>query len=163
MSCGHQFIPGIFSCALFKSEPYVPVSIQIKGVCPLLSVFDMAASLAFYRDLLGFEIVQAAPPSAAADEFGWAWLRRGETEVMLNTQYDPDAVRPVERDAARVAAHEDTVLYFGCPDVDGAYNHFRDRGCNVAPPKVTYYGMTQLYVKDPDGYSLCFQWQAHAQ
>jgi glyoxylase I family protein len=30
----------------------------------------------------------------------------------------------------------------------------------VKPPKVAPYGMKQLYVKDPDGYVLCFQWPA---
>jgi hypothetical protein len=28
------------------------------------------------------------------------------------------------------------------------------------PPKVAPYGMKQLYVTDPDGYILCFQWPA---
>ena len=28
------------------------------------------------------------------------------------------------------------------------------------PPKVAWYGMKQLYLTDPDGYGLCFQWKA---
>jgi hypothetical protein len=31
---------------------------------------------------------------------------------------------------------------------------------NVKEPKVAPYGMKQLYVRDPDGYNLCFQWPA---
>jgi glyoxylase I family protein len=30
----------------------------------------------------------------------------------------------------------------------------------VNEPKVAPYGMKQLYVRDPDGYGLCFQWPA---
>jgi hypothetical protein len=30
----------------------------------------------------------------------------------------------------------------------------------VKEPVVQRYGMKQLYVRDPDGYSLCFQWKA---
>ncbi len=39
---------------------------------------------------------------------------------MLNTAYEEDA-RPRAPDPARVAAHEDTAIYFSCPDVDAAY------------------------------------------
>lgn len=31
-------------------------TIEIKGMAPLLQVFDMPASIAFYRDTLGFPI-----------------------------------------------------------------------------------------------------------
>jgi uncharacterized glyoxalase superfamily protein PhnB len=30
---------------------------KVEGVCPLLWVFDMPKAIAFYRDLLGFEVV----------------------------------------------------------------------------------------------------------
>jgi glyoxylase I family protein len=140
------------------------MGLEVRYICALLQVFDMPTSLAFYRDTLGFEIVQAAPPpdQVSGDEFGWVWLRRAEANLMLNTLYDPDAVRPPSPDPARVAAHDDTALYIGCPDVQGAYEHLLARGIAVDPPKVAPYGMRQLYVKDPDGFTVCFQWPAEA-
>ena len=124
----------------------------------MLQVFDMPTSLAFYRDTLGFQIVQAAPPSPAAqDDHGWVWLRHGATELMLNTAYDPDAPRPAIPDRARVAAHDDTALYIGCPDVDSVYRHLLACGLAVAAPVITHYGMKQLKVTDPDGFALWFQ------
>jgi uncharacterized glyoxalase superfamily protein PhnB len=66
----------------------------------------------------------------------------------------------VPADRVRVAAHGDTGLFFGCPDVDGAYEELRDKGVVVKPPQVARYGMKQMYLKDPDGYGLCFQWRA---
>jgi len=80
-------------------------------------------------------------------------------ELMLNTAYEEDS-RPPEPDRARIAAHDDTAIFFGCPDVDAAYAHLRSRAKNVKAPKVATYGMKQLYVRDPDGYNLCFQWPA---
>jgi catechol 2,3-dioxygenase-like lactoylglutathione lyase family enzyme len=138
------------------------MALQLRGLCPLLQIFDMPASLAFYRDVLGFEVVQTAPPAkhVTGEEFGWVLLRRDGVELMLNTAYDPDAVRPPVPDPARVAAHDDTALFIGCADVDGAYRHFRAHGVAVDPPALAPYGMKQLYVKDPDGFSLCFQWTA---
>lgn len=119
----------------------------------------MPTSLAFYRDVLGFEVVSTAPPATAVsgDDFGWVWLRHGETELMLNTAYDPDADRPAVPDRARVAAHDDTALFIGCPDVDGVYEHLRARRIAAEPPTVTRYGMKRLDVTDPDGFRLCFQ------
>lgn len=140
------------------------MALELRGICPLLQVFDMPASLAFYRDILGFAVIQAAPAAdqVSGDAFDWVWLRRDGANLMLNTAYDPDAVRPAAPDPGRVAAHDDTGLFLSCPDVDGAYDHLRTRGIAVSTPSVTSYGMKQLYVKDPDGFTLCFQWAADA-
>jgi glyoxylase I family protein len=132
------------------------MAIEIRGVCPLLQVFDMSASVRFYRDVVGFEVVHASQPG---DHYDWALLRRDGAELMLNTAYE-DGERPPAPDPARVAAHQDAALFFGCPDVDAAYRHFRAHGFDVNEPVVRHYGMRQLYAKDPDGYELCFQWPA---
>jgi len=133
--------------------------IDMRGVCPLVQVFDMPTSVRFYRDILGFAIVSNAP-SRAPDEFGWCLLRHGDsTEVMLNTAYDYGE-RPEHPDPARIAAHNDTCLYIGCPDVDAAYHFLLSRGIALKPPQVAHYGMKQLYLEDPDGFGICFQWRA---
>ena len=80
---------------------------------------------------------------------------------MLNTAYESNE-RPPSPDPARIAVHRDVVLYFGCPDVDGAYAHLRQMGLDIKKPKTAWYGMKQLYVADPDGYLLCFQWRAES-
>jgi catechol 2,3-dioxygenase-like lactoylglutathione lyase family enzyme len=132
------------------------MGIAIRDLCPLIQVFDMPASLRFYRDVLGFREVQKSGPG---DDVGWAWLRHGDAELMLNTAYDVGE-RPAAPDPARVAAHADTVLFVGCRDLDGAYEHLRAHGARAEPPRVAPYGMRQLNVTDPDGYGVCFQWPA---
>ncbi len=129
--------------------------IEVSGVCTLLQVFDMPTSVRFYREVLGFEIV--ATSDRDGDQFDWGLLRLNDTFVMLNTAYEQDS-RPPKPEAARISAHGDTCLYFRCPDVDAAYHHLREHGINVDEPKVAPYGMKQLYLTDPDGYCLCFQW-----
>ncbi len=135
------------------------MAINFNGPCTLLQVFDMPTSIRFYRDVLGLAVHSQSRPG---DRFDWAWLKGKGVELMLNTAYEEDS-RPASPDPARVAAHEDTCLYFGCQDLDGAYQHFRAHGLEVNPPKVAPYGMKQLYVSDPDGYGLCFQWPASQQ
>lgn len=132
------------------------MNLRVEGMVPLLQVFDMPASLAFYRDLLGFERVH---DSGGGERCDWIWLRRGPVDLMLNTAYEADH-RPAAPDAARVVAHRDTGLFFACPDVDAAHAAFRAKGLAVEPPAITGYGMKQLYLSDPDGYLLCFQWPA---
>jgi glyoxylase I family protein len=134
------------------------VAIEIRALATLLEVFDMPTSIAFYSEALGFEVVSTSPENASG-RFGWALLAHDNIEFMLNTAYDEGA-RPAAPDPARVAAHRDTALYLACPDVDGAYAHLRALGVDGAAPLVAPYGMKQLYVLDPDGYTICLQWPA---
>ena len=62
-----------------------------------------------------------------------------------------------------VAAHHDAAIYFGCPDVDAAFAYLWAKGVRAKEPQTAFYGMRQLYVSDPDGYTLCFQWPASEQ
>jgi glyoxylase I family protein len=127
--------------------------IVAKDVTPLLQVFDMEKSVAFYRDLLGFAVVNEWRPDG---HFYWAMLKLGGAVVMLNAKYEDDQ-RPPTPDARANAVHADITLYFDCADVDGAYAFLRDKGVDAKPPAVAHYGMKQLYLKDPDGFELCFQ------
>jgi glyoxylase I family protein len=122
------------------------------GVAPLLQVYDMPRALRFYRDVLGFQVVNQ---SHGGEEFDWCLLSRGDAELMLNTIYESEH-RPRQPDPRRTAAHGDTGLFFACRELDVAYEHLRTHGVNLQPPRVAPYGMRQLSFKDPDGYGICF-------
>jgi catechol 2,3-dioxygenase-like lactoylglutathione lyase family enzyme len=133
------------------------MAFEVRGVTVLLQVYDMPTSVRFYRDLLGFTIVNTSPV-LDKDDFHWAWLRRHDADIMLNTAYESNEERPAIPDPALVSAHNDTCLYFGCPDVDAAHEELRNKGVTVKEPAIAPYGMKQMYLRDPDGYGLCFQW-----
>ncbi len=135
------------------------MAIEMKGMTPLLQVFDMPAALAFYCDVLGFEVFSSSAPVRSCD---WVWLKLNNVDLMLNTAYESDS-RPQAPHPQRVAAHDDTCLYFGCPDVDAAYVYLLSKGIEAKPPKIAPYGMKQLYLHDPHGYNLCFQWTTEKQ
>jgi catechol 2,3-dioxygenase-like lactoylglutathione lyase family enzyme len=128
-------------------------SIRAASVCALIQVFDMPASFTFYRDKLGCEIVATGGPE---NDTGWALLKLDQAYFMLNTMYELHD-RPAAPDPARIAAHQDTALYFECPNVDEVYTLLAGRGIAKDPPANAPYGMRQLYIVDPDGYHICFQ------
>lgn len=130
------------------------MAIVVKRMTPLLQVFDMPAAIAFYRDALGFEVVSSNVPG---DDCDWVMLKLNDVYLMLNTAYEKE-FRPAAPDPKRIAAHIDTTVYFGCEDVQSAYEHMVAAGLQVKPPSVTGYGYKAVYVKDPDGFTLCFQW-----
>ena len=140
---------------MIEAEP----PIRIDGMAPLLQVFNMPRALAFYRDILGFELVA---DSGNGDDSSWVWIELQGVHLMLNDQYEPGHVPP-EPPAERVRWHDDTCLYFGCPDPDQAYEYLLSKGINVEPPKVAPYGMKQLYFRDPDGYNICFQTRSETE
>ena len=134
--------------------------LEVAGVAPLLSVFEMPRAIRFYRDLLGFKVAATSPPLLAdPDHVNWCMLELNGSSVMLNTAYDSHD-QPGAPDTARWSGHSDTCLHFGCPDVEAAYAFITAQGLHVDPPKVAPYGMNELYLTDPDGYGLCFQWKA---
>jgi catechol 2,3-dioxygenase-like lactoylglutathione lyase family enzyme len=129
------------------------MTLRLGSFATLLQVFDMPRSLAFYRDLLGFEVISDVPPDDRCD---WVMLKLHESALMLNTAYETDE-RPPAPDPGRVASHADVILYFDCEDVDAAYAYLRERNVAVKPPAIAFYGMKQVYLRDPDGYEICLQ------
>jgi glyoxylase I family protein len=81
---------------------------NIRGVTALLEVFDMRASLAFYR-ALGGEVLQTW--GEREEDWDWVFLRIGDADLMLNTAYERDE-RPPTPDSGRVKGHADTELFF---------------------------------------------------
>ena len=127
------------------------MSLNIRSVETLLEVFDMHESVAFYCNVLEFSV-----SGTPTDPFYFATLELGDVRLMLNAAYEDDE-RPPSPDPGRIASHADTILYFWCDNADEVYAHLRDKGWDAQEPSTAYYGMRQVYTKDPDGYQLCFQ------
>ncbi|MET4257205.1 catechol 2,3-dioxygenase-like lactoylglutathione lyase family enzyme [Bradyrhizobium sp. S3.12.5] len=116
---------------------------------PELSVSDIQASLAFWRDLLGFEIAYDRPDAR------FAYLVRGRLQVMLcerNGRWETaEMQRPLGRgiNFQMVVDGIDTIL----SALDGAKWQLYE------PPNEVWYrvgdrdvGQREFLVQDPDGY-----------
>jgi uncharacterized glyoxalase superfamily protein PhnB len=128
------------------------MSIQFQQITPNLVASDMARSVAFYQEVLGFTTVRTVPDQAP---FVFAWLRRDETELFLNDakalaeELAPDGGHP----AAGMGLSGLFIIMSG---VDALHDAIRDRATVVMELRNTFYGMREFAVTDPDGHVLTF-------
>ena len=115
------------------------------GIVPMLATGNMEASIAFYRDALGFE------PKDKFESGGTTWwceLEQGTSKIML-TQHETRVDAP--------GAYEifgQTSLAFYVEDVTEVHARLRDRGLLLSDVRVTFYGMKEFDLRDPTGYTL---------
>ena len=130
---------------------------KLTGLTPYVEVFDMVESVAFYRDILGFDMPFASPVVETAEgRFShFVMLRRGQAELMLNTAYDSNE-RPPDRSDARWSACRHIHFYIDCDNVAGLYAEIIAKGAKAAPPAKTGYGYVGFSLSDPDGYQIIF-------
>ena len=127
-------------------------------IVPNLMVSDMGRSVRFYRDTLGMTLTMTVSPGRAV---GWpgegsgaafAVLEWGGGQLMLQTATSLADDLPVFA-ADQIPSPSGTIYFRGLhPDA------VQDR---VAPEQIvkgpdrSWYGMMELYVRDPDGYVIC--------
>jgi lactoylglutathione lyase len=122
-------------------------SIEFVSATPNLLVSDMAASLAFYRDVLGFHLDQTVP---GEPPFVFAWLKRGGVELFLN-----DA-KPVVAEFPTLRAGGTSTLYVVVNDIHALHAHLTGKAQIVMDLTDQFYGMRECAILDPDGYLVTF-------
>lgn len=112
---------------------------------PMLSVTDINKSLEFYQAALGFKRLNS---EHELQEWKWALIKSGEVKLMLTQNGGP--VHPE-------GEHDfNTVFYFYPDDVVSLYEKLKKEGHPVTDLIVTFYGMKEFSLKDPDGHYLSF-------
>jgi uncharacterized glyoxalase superfamily protein PhnB len=120
-------------------------------VTPNLLVRDVARSLAFYRDVLGFEVVATMPPDASS--FIFVWVKRDGVNVFLN-----DATTGGDEYAALKGKPlgGSLTIYITLTGVDEYFARVSPHAKVEAPLETKFYGMREFAIVDPDGYVLTF-------
>jgi catechol 2,3-dioxygenase-like lactoylglutathione lyase family enzyme len=118
-------------------------------VAPFFIVRDVASSVAFYRERLGFEVTFAAPE----DEPFFAILGRDNVRIMLKAIL-PD-IHPLPNSSQHPWARWDAFIH--TPDPDALAGEFISRGVTMhAPLADTADQLRGFEVQDPNGYVLFF-------
>ncbi len=124
---------------------------KLTRLIPMLNISNIEQSLAFYNKALEFEIVS---PAETVKEWRWATIRSGEVELMLSES------RCESEPQKTIDPHSDTswptIFYFYPDDVDALYAHVRQMGYQPTKLEVTFFGMKEFSLQDPDGHLLSF-------
>ena len=114
---------------------------MLTGLRSVLAVKDLAISVAFYREMLGFKLDFEVP--------GWAFLSRDQFRVMLGECADA------------MAAHEtgdhSYFAYVTVDDIDELYRELAAKGVpRVQEISDKPWGMREFGVRTPDGHRIMF-------
>ncbi|MEM9782068.1 MAG: VOC family protein [Pseudomonadota bacterium] len=118
----------------------------LTAIAPIVPVQNVAVSLRFYVNRLGFETLQRNPNGSAA------LIARGSVRLML--------IR-VPHQRALEATREHLSAYIWTTDVEALYRQLAPMldglpAHRVRPPFRQPYGTLEFHVKDPDGFLLFF-------
>ena len=130
---------------------------HFKGLTPNLIVSDVARSVAFYREVLGF-VVDATVPEAAPYVF--ASVKSGPVEVFLNAPEPAYAEYPAFKDRPIGGT---LTLFIEVEGIAAWHEALKDRVKVVMPLEHKWYGVTEFAIADPDGYLITFAERDQAQ
>lgn len=124
---------------------------EISGISPFFIVNDVPASLAFYRDRLGFEVTFEGPEP---DDIFFGIVCRGGAQILMKAigvAPVPNYTRDIKQGIARWDA------FVIVPDPDALAAEYASRDVEFFEPlQDTPDGLRGFEIKDADGYLLFF-------
>jgi uncharacterized glyoxalase superfamily protein PhnB len=120
------------------------------SLTPVLVVDKVEPCLAFWVDRLGFIAENQVPGDDG--QLVFASLKKGDIEVMYQTRASVIADRP--ESAAELTGHS-TGLFITTKDLD-AVERALEGAPVVQPRHTTFYGSTEIYVREPGGNTVGF-------
>ncbi len=116
-----------------------------------LKVRDLARTMEFYTDVLGFAVERTWGPDEEEPE--GAILGRGDARLLFFEDDDADDDEDFGMDAAIVPDVED-VIVLDVDDVSERYATIGDEATVLWGPVVYDYGLREFAIEDPDGYRI---------
>jgi uncharacterized glyoxalase superfamily protein PhnB len=133
-----------------QSESTTPP--RFKQLTPVLIVDEVEPGIRFWADRLGFTVENEVPGPDGALVF--ASVSRDGIEIMYQTRASVIADQP--ESAADLNGHS-VALFITVDDFD-AVERAMEGAPIVKPRHETFYGSTELYVREPGGNTVGFAW-----
>jgi len=136
--------PWTTSKAVEKGKP-----MHVKKITPVLFVQDVEPCVKFWVERFGFQKTAEVPEG---DKLAFAMLQKGNVELMYQSfasaDKDVSTISPMVRKGP-------TFLYVEVDNLDETINAVK--GAEVVMPKrKTFYGSTEIGIKDPAGHYVTF-------
>ena len=113
-------------------------------------VEDVARTLAFYRDTLGFEVLTTLPEQ---EPFAFAIVQRDGVELMFQSRASLSDNVPA---LTGVPIGASQTFYIEVTGIRNLYETLRDKVEIVVDFHDTFYGTQEFYFRDVNGYVLSF-------
>ena len=114
---------------------------KLERSTPVLATADYPSARAFYRDMLGYQVVEEGGDPA---QFGI--FQRDGSLLFVDGWH-----------SARPATPQTWTVYVHVKDLDALAAEFAANGVHITRPiEVTGYGMREFEITGPDGVVLCF-------
>jgi lactoylglutathione lyase len=130
---------------------------DLKKLTPNLIVSNVERSIAFYRDVLGFDVAFTVPE---ASPFVFAAVQSGPVEIFLNAPEPAIVEYPAFKDRPIGGT---LTLFIEVAGVGAVHEAITDRVKIVMPLERKWYGMTEFAIEDPDGYLITFAERVDAE
>jgi len=133
----------------------------LKKLTPNLMVDDVSDTIRFYKDVLGFEFVMAVPKNSQEvlmeipkdRQLIYAMMKNDNVELMFQEKNslseDIPALKGVEIGGT-------VTFYIEVENVEEHFAKLKEKVEIVKELQTTFYGMQEFYLKDCNGYILCF-------
>ena len=118
---------------------------RVRKITPILQVDAIETVLAFWTEHLGFAITTQMPHG---EHLGFVILEKDGYEVMYQSQASVNA------DVTVLSSHPlgGTILFIEVDDIDAIEKAIAAAGAEVlVPRRQTFYGSTEVFVREPAG------------
>lgn len=124
---------------------------KFQKLTPNLVVRDVAASMQFYRTVLGFETAFTVPEQAP---YVFGAMRAGDVEIFFNDQKTVAADYP-ELGAKPIGGA--LTLFIEIEGIEDLFQQVQQHGVKITMPmKDQFYGMREFAMLDPEGWEITF-------
>ena len=134
---------------------------KVHKLTPNFEVSNIRDTVHFYQSILGFTLTMAVPESQDGieqklengKEYVYALLVKDKVEIMIQRT---DSFKQDITLAEDLQIGASVSFYMEIEGLNELYSTIKSKVKQHTEPKITWYGMREFYIKDPNGYILGF-------
>ncbi|HEX4208155.1 MAG TPA: VOC family protein [Ktedonobacteraceae bacterium] len=127
------------------------MSTKMTKLTPEIVVENVQETLAFYQEILGFQVIATVPEGARP--YAWAMVKNEGVELMIESRESAGAGLPMLQGKEIGGTFS---FYIDVNSVDAVLEHIKDRVRVVQNMHITPYGAKEFAILDNNGFILVF-------